>query len=219
MKFPRLLKSDYLILLFLAAYALVLAVLVLTLPDAQLTYAFSEEGPFERMSIAAWLFAALIILLRIRPLGMRAVAFALLYAAFAAREADWHKAFTADSILKTNYYKHAVAPFGEKAVALVAALAFIGLAAYVGIVMLRFLLLQKGWMSRSGIWLLLGAALVVLGKGMDRAPAILAEDYGIILPPILDHLTAAFEEGLEMLHPLIMAWSAWISQHERRYLS
>jgi hypothetical protein len=219
MIFPRFQSSDIRVAWVLAAFILLLAALPLVLPESSFRYTFSEEGPFERLSIVAWLIAAFTIVARIRPLGMRAWGFVVLFAGFAAREADWHKAFTADSILKTNYYKHAIAPLGEKVVAFAVALAFICLIVYVGIAVLRFLFLQGGWKSRSGCWLMLGTALVVAGKVIDRAPAVLAEEYGVVLLPIVGHYVAAFEEGLEMLHPLIMAWSIWISQEERRYLS
>jgi hypothetical protein len=219
MIFPRFQASDARVAWVLVAMIVLLASLPLVLPEASFRYAFSEEGPFERMSIVGWLVAAGIIILRIRPLGMRAWAFALLFVSFAAREADWHKAFTADSILKTNYYKHASAPLAEKIIAFAVAIAFIALIAYVGFVVLRFLFLRGGWKSRSGFWLMLGTVLVVVGKLVDRTPAVLAEEYGIVLLPIVGHYVAAFEEGLEMLHPLIMAWSIWISQEDRRYLS
>lgn len=79
--------------------------------------------------------------------------------------------------------------------------------------------LKGGWNSRSGMWLMIGTVLVVAGKALDRAPAVLAEDYGIMLFPMMGHYADAFEEGLEMIHPLILAWSVLISQMERRYLS
>lgn len=215
----RIVPADIRIAIAIALYILLLALLPLLLPPADFRFTFSEEGPFEQMSIVAWIFTALIIVVRIRPLGPRAWAFALLCLIFAAREADWHKAFTADSMLKTNYYKHAIAPFGEKLAAATVALAAIALLLYVGFVVARFLLRDGGWRSRAGIWLIAGTTLVVLGKMLDRAPAVLAEDYGIVLAPIVDLYAAAFEEGLEVIHPLILAWSVWISQTERRYLS
>jgi hypothetical protein len=219
MNSPRIVPADLRIASAIALYILLLALLPLLLPQPVFRLAFSEEGPFEQMSIVAWIFTALVIVVRIRPLGPRAWAFAMLCMIFAAREADWHKAFSADSILKTNYYKHAIAPFGEKLAAAMVALAAIALLAYVGFVVARFLLRDGGWRSRAGIWLVAGTALVVLGKILDRAPAVLAEDYGIVLAPIVDLYAAAFEEGLEVIHPLILAWSVWISQIERRYLS
>jgi hypothetical protein len=215
MNSPRIVSADIRIAIAIALYILLLAVL----PHSVFLLTFSEQGPFEQLSILAWIFAALVIVVRIRPLGPRAWAFALLCMIFAAREADWHKGFTADSILKTNYYKHAIAPFGEKLAAATVALAAIALLLYVGFVVARFLLRDGGWRSRAGIWLIIGTTLVVLGKVLDRAPAVLATDYGIVLSPIVDLYATAFEEGLEMIHPLILAWSVWISQVERRYLS
>lgn len=219
MNSPRIVPADIRIAIAIALYILLLALLPLLLSQPDFRFTFSEQGPFEQLSIVAWIFTALVIVVRIRPLGPRAWAFALLCVIFAAREADWHKAFTADSILKTNYYKHAIAPFGEKLAAATVALAAIALLLYVGFVVARFLLRDGGWRSRAGTWLIIGTTLVVLGKMLDRAPAVLAEDYGVVLSPFVDLYATAFEEGLEMIHPLILAWSVWISQTERRYLS
>lgn len=217
--FPRFEPADLWTTVFIAMFVLLLAALPLLLPQQSFRYAFSEEGPFERLSVIGWITTALIVIARIRPFGFRAGAFALLCLLFAMREADLHKAFTADSILKSNYYKHAIAPLGEKLVAGIVAIASIALIVYIGFVVLRFLFLQGGWRSRSGFWLLFGTMLVLLGKVLDRAPSVLSEEYGIVLSPLVGHYAVAFEEGLEMIHPLILAWSAWISQRERRFLS
>ena len=93
-----------------AAYVALLALLAVLLPEHVFERAFSERGPFEQLSIVGWLLVALVVLLRIRPLGRRAAAFALLCVLLAAREADWHKAFTTDSLLKTGYYRDVAAP-------------------------------------------------------------------------------------------------------------
>lgn len=210
---------DRTMVLFLLLYISGLLLLPLLLDARELQQMFSEQGFFERASIAGWMFTAGIVLSRIRPLTKRSWAFILLYLLFAAREADWHKAFTADSLLKTNYYRHADAPLLEKMMAGMAVLLLLGLLVYVGIVMLRFLLREQGWRSRAGAWLLLGMVLIVLGKLLDRAPALLMEDYGVMLTPMQGRYASALEEGLEAVHPLILAWSAWISQAEKSYLS
>lgn len=143
----------------------------------------------------------------------------MLCLAFAAREADWHKLFTGESFLKNSFYRDAARPFEEKLVCGAIALFLVALVLYAGLVIARFLFLQGGWRSRSGAWLMAGTALVVVGKLIDRLPAVLSVDYGIELGPLTKHYSAAFEEGLEMAHPLILAWSVWISQTGRRYLS
>ncbi len=212
-------RADRLLVIVFVGYSLMLAILPLVLDPAVLRHTFSEEGVFERASILGWLLAAAAVLLRVRPLGMRAVAFAGLYLAFAAREADWHKAFTADSIFKTAYYRRTPAPFEEKLVAGLVALALVLLFAYTMFVALRFLVRERGWRSRAGAWLAAGLGLLFFSKAIDRAPAVLEVDYGIVLPALAKLYASAFEEGLESFTPVFMAWSAWVSQADRRYLS
>ncbi len=211
--------TDRRIVWLLIAYSLLLALLPLALNEQAFHWTFSEEGPFEQLSIAGWLGTAAIVLLRIRPLGARAWAFALLCLAFAAREADWHKLFTGESFLKNSFYRDAARPFEEKLICGAIAIFLVALVLYAGLVIARFLFLQGGWRSRSGAWLMAGTALVVVGKLIDRLPAVLSVDYGIELGPLTKLYSAAFEEGLEMAHPMILAWSVWISQTGRRYLS
>lgn len=215
----RFTAGDIRLAVALIIYMAALAVFPLALPEAQFRWTFSEEGPFEQFAIAAWLFAAVVVIVRIRPLGARAWAFAMLCVLFAAREADWHKAFTADSLLKSNYYRHTVAPLSEKIVAGMVAVAAIAVIIYVGLVIARFLLRKGGWRSRVGIWLILATGLVLAGKVLDRAPAVLFEEYGIALSPLVGHYSAAFEEGMEAIHALLLAWAVWISQSDRRFLS
>lgn len=219
MRRPNLTPADRQVGWASAAYVALLGLLAALLPQPAFEHAFSERGPFEQLSIVGWLLAALVVLLRIRPLGRRAAAFALLCALLAAREADWHKAFTADSLLKTAYYRDAAAPLAEKLLAGTAAVVLIALLVYVGLFVARFLLRQGGWRTRSGLWLAVAAVLVVLGKGIDRAPAVLLEEHGVALRPAARRAATALEEGLELLHPLLVAWSVWVSQAERRYLS
>jgi hypothetical protein len=159
-----------------------------------------------------------VVIVPVRPIGSRARAFALVCALFAAREADWHRILTADSMLKINYYKRSAAPIGEKLLAGVLAVALIALLIYAGFVILRFLFRQGGWRSRTGFWLMVGTMLLVGGKVLDRAPTILAES-GVVLLPLAKLYSAALEEGLETINPLILGWSVWISQKEGSFLS
>lgn len=210
---------DRAVALALVLYVALLAVLPLVLASDTFAWFFSEEGPVEVAALVFWVVAAVVVLVRIRPLTARAWAFAGLYLAFAAREADLHRAFTADSMLKTSYYRRAVAPIEEKIIAGIVALVLVALFVYVLWVVARFLLRDRGWRSRAGGWLLAGVALLFFCKLLDRAPATLAEDFGVHVAPIVKMYTSAFEEGIEALLPLLLAFSAWISQDERRYLS
>ncbi len=210
--------GDRYVALIVAFSVALMVFLPLALPPELARWTFSEAGPFEWLAIAGWLFAASLIIARIRPLSPAACAFALLFIAFAAREADWHKAFTSDSMLKSSYYVRGMAPIEEKLLAGAVALALVGLLLYVAFLIARFLFRESGWRSRTGVWLLFGAALVILGKTLDRAPAILAQSYGIEIGSLGRLYGGAFEEGLESITPFILAWSIFISQKDRRFL-
>lgn len=216
MSFPRMSPGDRIVVVVFVLYVALLAVLPLVMSPQDLAFTFSEEGVFERASIVGWIAVAAVVMLRIRPLDVRASAFTALFLVFAAREADWHKAFTADSIFKNAYYRRTPAPFEEKLIAGIVALA---LFVYVIYVSVRFLVLERGWRSRAGGWLAFALFLLFAFKAVDRAPAILEVDYGIVLPEIVKLYASAFEEGVESFLPVIFGWSAWISQDERRYLS
>ncbi len=206
---------------FIAAlllYLAMLAVLPLVLSEPAFRHFFSEEGPIEIASTLFWIVAAVIVLARVRPLSRRAWAFALLYLVFAAREAQLHRAFTADSIFKSSYYRRAAAPFDEKLMAFIVAIAILLLLFYVLWVVVRFLWKERGWRTHSGAWLLAGVALLVLSKVLDRAPAVLAEDYDLVIGPLAKRCFSAFEEGIEAIVPLALAFSAWIEGSRRRYL-
>lgn len=212
MKSSVLKKADAVVLAAILLYTVLLLILPLALERTAFRWMFSEEGPFEQLSIYAWLFAALMVCIRMRPLTWQMRCLALAFMAFAAREADLHKAYTAGSILKSNYYRHALAPPAEKAVAFIVAMAFILLLVYVAFLILRALFRQGGLRKRSGIWLMAAATLMVAGKVVDRMPAVLAEDYGVMLSPVMQLYIQAFEEGYELLHPLLMAWAVWLSR-------
>ena len=98
-------RFDRGLLALVAAYAAMLAALPFVLSAGTFDAAFAESGPFERLSLLAWIAAAAVIVVRIRPYGLSAAAFTVLYLLFAAREADLHKAFTTRSISKLNYYR------------------------------------------------------------------------------------------------------------------
>ncbi|GIZ50912.1 hypothetical protein [Noviherbaspirillum aridicola] len=202
-------RADGIAALLIVLYILLLAAIPALRPVAEVKALFSEEGPFEMLSIVSWIVAAVVMLAAFREEKRGALLFGLLFVLFAAREADWHKKFTADSLLKSNYYRHTEAPLMEKLLAFAVALAFIALVLYVGFVIARFLLARGGWRTRGGLWLLAGTALVVLGKLLDRAPAELALA-GHALSESVGLYAGVFEEGLEMIHPLILAWSLWL---------
>lgn len=211
-------RFDRTLLALVAGYVALLALLPFALTPQSFHAAFAETGPFERLSLLAWIAAATVVLTRIRPFGLPAAAFTSLYLLFAAREADLHKAFTTRSISKLNYYRDASIPFSERAIAAIAALAILALIAYTAFVVVRFLVVRRGLHTRAGAWLALGAGLLVFGKILDRSAAVLEQVFAVLRPAWLVGLTASFEEGLELATPLLLAVSAWLSRSDGTYL-
>lgn len=211
-------RFDRNLFVILIAYVLLLVMLPFTLSPEAFDYTFSEIGPFERLSLLAWLVAAAVIVVRIRPYTLPAAAFTVLYILFAAREADMQKAFTTRSISKLNYYRDAGIPFSERFIAALVAIAILCLIAYAGFIILRFLLKHHGLRTRAGLWLAVGASLLVFGKILDRSAAVLTEILNVARPQWIIGLTDSFEEGLELATPILLAISAWISQREGAYL-
>lgn len=202
-----------------AGYVALLIVCAAVLPYAWVKPWLLESGPFERGALLAWIAAAGVLAWRIRPFTSRTLAFVVICLLCAAREADLQKAFTLESISRLSYYRKSAAPLVEKLIAGSVALLFVALFCYAAVVAARFLFRQGGLHSRSGFWLMFGAVLLVLTKGLDRTAAVLTTIFDTSLPPLLQLLNAALEEGLEAIVPLAFAFSAWISQREHPYLS
>jgi hypothetical protein len=216
---PRLTRLDRGILAALVVYAVILVGLAFRLSPERFAYTFSEQGPFEEISIFLWLGASAVIVWFVRPFTSRSTAFALLFAAFAAREASWHKLFTTDSLLKISYYLKSPAPLTEKIIAGAVAAIFIAMLFYVGYVVARFIFAEGGLSSRAGYWLLLAGAIFVLSKIIDRTPSLTYDFTGHDLHIDVRRLMKALEEGFEAVTPALFALSAWISGKERSYLS
>jgi len=211
-------RYDRGLIALVVTYTIVLAILPFLLTPDTFRSMFSETGPFERLSLLAWIAAAAVVVVRIRPFGLTAAAFTTLYLLFAAREADLHKAFTTRSISKLNYYRDGTIPFEERFLAAIVSVAILCLIGYAIFVVLRFLVARGGLRTRAGIWLALGGALLVFGKALDRSAAVLTQIAGVVRPQWMIGLTDSFEEGLELATPVLLAVSAWISQTHGVYL-
>lgn len=205
-------RTDRGLLGALAVYVLALLATPLFVDAAMVREVFSEEGPFERGAIAGWIVAAPLLLWRAGG-SARAWAFAMLFLAFAARESDWNRRFTADSILKTNYYRHADAPWAQKAIAAAVVL----LVAVVLVLCVWWVarhLVSGGWRRRAGAWLLGAGTLLVLTKVIDRLPNVLAHDWGLAVPPMARLMASTFEEGVELVLPLLVLRGLWLAAAE-----
>lgn len=207
------LKSEKNFMALTAAYTAFLLILPLVFSPESAKRILSETGPIELLSIVAWLvLAALFAFSAFRP-GVK-WPMAALFGIFAAREADLHKAFTTQGMLKINYYTKAPAPLGEKVVAGIVALVIIGVLLYGGFLFMRFLIVRSGWRSHAGRWLVFAGFLFALSKLLDRLPNVMLEEHGIAFSPLMNLYFAALEEGWELWVPLTLSWLAWSRKEE-----
>ncbi|MBC2600821.1 hypothetical protein [Puniceicoccus vermicola] len=215
----RLSPGDRIFLAILAVLLGFLVIAPIVLSADAFQRMFAEDGFFETLSFYGWIAGAVLIFVRVRPLGFRAVSFALLSLALAAREADWHKKFTTQGALKINFYLDSSAPLMERLIAGLIVLILIAGMVYAFYAAIRFLFFEGGWSSRSALWLFATGVLLVASKCLDRLPAELNNLFDITLSQgWVDHLQA-LEEGLETVAPLVFLWSIWLSGIGRSYLA
>ncbi len=183
--------------------ATALAVLALALPESRTATLFEETGPFEQASPWLWLAFALWVPLVFRK-PTRTVAAGMIVAfAAAAREWDWHVAFTEYSMLKPPFYYRE----GTVLERIIAGGILVLILASVVILIARLVQL-KPWKRPIAWWAYaLGFAfcMLVFTKAVDRAPAILQENFGIAVGDRLRLVAYAIEEGLEMVLPFFFA--------------
>lgn len=181
-----------------------------------------EGGPVERLSVFAWILAALAVWYRAK-LDKQSTAIMLTFLAFGAREADLHKAFSSDSFLKIRYYTEG--SFGaEKLLFGVAALVLIGMLLIAAFCIFRHVFLRGGWRTAFGQVVVVGGALLCLTKVADRLPSILRVKFGVHIHPDLAAALLSFEEVGELIVPTLFiiafAWlnTARATDHTFRFL-
>lgn len=200
----------------LALAFLGLAHLVWAVLPAPATMALmSEHGPVEGLNAALYVVAAVLIVAWRRPEddGRLWVSLVVVMLAFAAREMDWHKAFTGTSVLKFSFVLRDGQPLHRVVAAVVllpVALACAYLVVRQGPSVLRGL--RRG--DPVAVTVLTFAVTLVVGKVADRAPALLAEEYGIVLSATVRAWQSAIEEVMELALAFLVALGAW--QHRCR---
>lgn len=164
----------------------------------------AEEGFIERSTVMLYFFAGLAVAgERERLHAPLWVAMAALLAAAAARELDWHKAFTGTSILKLSYFLSA-APMQHK---LAAAGVLAGVGAAVAFLALRFARglwrgLRTGDAVASTAVTIL--ACLVTSKLVDRSLTVAAQDWDLSISAQARALQLAIEEFMELEVPFLV---------------
>lgn len=193
------------VLIGLLLFSLLLLVIVYALDPAVTHRLTAETGLFELMSPPLWVGLAVLCLIKLGGNNRWGPGTAFLALIFAAREADWHKAFTADSIFKHAFYRSTEISSVQKF--------WGGLAAAISVVVLLWMLLAcvrhvfktKAWRRAWGRLTLLSIALMVFTKVCDRLENIIKIDYGILMSARESAIFHMHEEGIEMLLPILFA--------------
>lgn len=166
----------------------------------------SESGFFEVVSPPLWIALAVLCLYKLgfHKWGLGTAALSLI---FAAREADLHKAFTAQSIFKHHFYKMDGVPFAQKFWGGLVAVICIGIMLWMLVAFILYLYRTKGWRQAWGRLTILSIVLVIFTKICDRLEATLNVDYHIFLTEVQGEICNMHEEGFEMLLPFVFAIS------------
>lgn len=166
-------------------------------------YWFAEIGPVETVSEFLWIGLGIMTLIVLRPFSLTNIAALVVCIACAAREADFHKQFAGESMLKIGYYHSAEIPVTERLIA--ATIMVVLLVSVVHLAWRVFVRVKEAghpwphWVVVAGI----GMIALVATKVIDRSPNILDDDLGIVLPEWVRGALTAMEEGGELLLPLI----------------
>lgn len=183
--------------------ALGLAAMSLLLSETTQITVFSESGLFEMVSEPLWLALGVLVLIVLRPATPATVSGAIICAACAAREADLHKHFTSESVLKIGFYHDSAHPvlqrvlFGVLMVILAGSMILV-----VGALVRRVREGEKPFQS-WGLFAVIAMGTLVLTKVLDRTPNMLDDATGFVFPENLRGVLRAWEEGFEMLLPVM----------------
>lgn len=193
-------------LVLLGVYAAFLVLLALRLPPERFKWVFSEAGPFETASEFLWLALAAATVIVWRRLTLPVMAAVILCLAAAAREAEFHKAFTGYSVLKVGFYTDLSRGLGPKLIAGVFVAIVVASAV---IILIRLRELLPTWRAHRRPWAV-AAGLAIGGlaglKALDRLPGILAESFGVMVPRVVMPTVSALEEGMEAALPVLFGW-------------
>lgn len=170
-------------------------------------FALSEAGPFEQLSLVFWALLSGYIIWRWWPGSKQTWLLAILPLFALAREASMHKAIYDISVLKVSFYGTPGIPVISKLI-IGSTVLFMYAALLYGSYLLWKWLKAGAWRQTSGQFFIVGVALLVGTKILDRMNAILRVDFGVILPAHFAESVVVFEESLEMALPLVLLAAA-----------
>lgn len=206
------------VLIGLLLFSFLLVFIVYALDPSITRGLTAETGLFELVSPPLWVGLAALCWFKLGGNNRWGWGTAALASIFAAREADLHKAFTADSIFKHAFYRSTEIPATQKF--------WGGLAAAISVVVLLWMLVAcvrhicktKAWRRAWGRLTLLSIVLMIFTKVCDRLENTIKVDYGILLSAHESAIFHMHEEGIEMLLPILFAVAllVWLKDGARR---
>lgn len=201
-----LLRRPFLGLFFILAVVVAAVVAWLTQPGPELRLAMSEEGWVERGTALTYgLMGLAFLVFRDRRTGGWAwPALSVMMFAFAARELDWHKAFTGMSVLKVSFYLGA-APLHQKLVSLALLVPIVVAGGYLALNHL-VPVCRAAWRRHpAAVTTVVYAVGMVLAKMLDRSVNIYIEDFGGTVTESVQVLASVLEETSELGLSLLTA--------------
>ena len=200
----------------LVAYGIFLVYLGTTVSPEVAERMFSEAGWFEDLSAVFWFGLAVVTLLA-RPVSLgKRLGMAVVAAALAAREEGWHKAFTADSLFKTDYYQMADVPLAEKVIAGMVAIGLTITLMWLLVAGGRQLIRHGGWRRPWGWVAITAVAIAPILKAVDRAPSILRQRFDVVVPEQVGTVMKALEEGFESALPILFLLALFLFLADKR---
>lgn len=206
------------VLIGLLLFSFLLLFIVYALDPAITRSLIAETGLFELVSPPLWITLAALCLFKLGANNRWGWGTAALAAIFAAREADLHKAFTADSIFKHAFYRSTEISATQKFWGGLAAAASVVVLLWMLVACVRHICKTKAWRRAWGRLTLLSIALMVFTKICDRLENTIKVDYGILLSAHESALFHMHEEGIEMLLPILFAVALLVWAKDRARL-
>ena len=201
----------------IAVYFLRAFTVATVLPLDQAKYIFSENGPYEILSVFFWIALFVLILISKKYYDFKSWISFLVISLFAAsREADLQKEFSTDGFIKFNYYTNPEILIGEKILfgfILFLILLVILNATYLG---LAYVFKNKLNTERSVITIQL-FFLLIITKVFDRLNNTLKNDFDFHLSDSIAIVVHAFEESGEMLIPILCVTLVLLKIQEVRH--
>ncbi|MEL0027307.1 MAG: hypothetical protein VW625_01370 [Perlucidibaca sp.] len=189
------------VLVVLAVYLGIAAFIACDAPRDLAHYLYSEQGPYETVSVWLWLILAGQALLTRSLHAHTRITAALAALLMGAREMDLHKSLFSTSFIKMPFYKSPTISLHDKLLGGLLLLALAALLVYLGITLFRHLR-NRGLSDTPTLLLVSGLFLGAVSKALDRFSSQMHELFSIEVTAATRWLIVSLEESLEMTLPL-----------------